>query len=274
MNAILHGLPLQLCDGVDECLKAVRLQIRRGASLIKVCASGGVTSQLDKPENQQFSDAELKAMVEEAARADLVVAAHCHGKKGIMAALRAGCRTIEHGTYLYVESISLMRERGAILIATRAFMEAGLQLRELSNPEPYAKLEAVAATYANAYKMAVRAGVKLALGTDLGLGGVNATHANRVFNHGRNGYELRYAVDAGMTPLEAIEAATATAPETLGAQPPLSGQLKVGYDADLIALSSNPLDDIDLFSDASNITHVWWEGKLLKAPGLTGFTHV
>lgn len=85
------------------------------------------------------------------------------------------------------------------------------------------KLEAVAATHAHAYKMAIRAGVKIALDADLGLGGVSSNHANRVFSRGRNGHELRYAVDADMTPLEAIEAATATAPETLGAQAPLSG---------------------------------------------------
>ena len=83
-DAIRHGLPLHLCDGEDECLKAVRLQIRRGAKVIKVCASGGVTSILDDPQNQQFSNVELAAMVAEAERADRIVAAHCHGKKGIM----------------------------------------------------------------------------------------------------------------------------------------------------------------------------------------------
>lgn len=96
-DACNHGLPLCICDGVDECLKAVRFQIRRGARVIKVCARGGVTSEIDNPQHQQFSDLELKTIVEEAARADRIVAAHCHGKKGIMAALRAGCQTIEHG---------------------------------------------------------------------------------------------------------------------------------------------------------------------------------
>ena len=99
-----------------------------------MCASGGCTSQLADPEDQQFSDSELKAMVEEAARSNRIVAAHCHGKAGIMAALRASCKTIEHGTYLDTECIHLMREKGATLIATRTFFEAGLQVRELWSP--------------------------------------------------------------------------------------------------------------------------------------------
>jgi imidazolonepropionase-like amidohydrolase len=107
----LHSFPLdwmrnhdpgftRLADGPDECTKAVREQLRRNAKLIKVCASGGVLSEVDHPVHQQFTLAELRAIVEVAAMADRAVAAHCHGKPGIMAALRAGVRTIEHGTYL------------------------------------------------------------------------------------------------------------------------------------------------------------------------------
>ena len=125
-DAIDHGLPLHLCDGAADCLKAVRQQLRRGAALIKVCASGGCTSQLDDPEHQQFSDEGLVTMVKEAARSGRIVAAHCHGKAGIMAALRAGCKTIEHGTYLDEECIELMKKQDAMLIATRTFFEAGL----------------------------------------------------------------------------------------------------------------------------------------------------
>ncbi|HZO16130.1 MAG TPA: amidohydrolase family protein, partial [Polyangiaceae bacterium] len=99
-----RGGYLHLCDGVPECLKAVRTQLRLGARLIKICASGGVLSEVDHPVHQQFSDEELAAIVGEAARAERIVAAHCHGKPGIMAALRAGARTIEHGTYLDEEA--------------------------------------------------------------------------------------------------------------------------------------------------------------------------
>lgn len=270
-DAIEHGLPLHLCDGVSECVKAVRLQLRRGASLIKVCASGGCTSQLDDPEHQQFSDGELQAMVEEAARSDRIVAAHCHGKAGIIAALRAGCKTIEHGTYMDEECVRLMREKGAMLIATRTFFEAGLKVRELWSPESYAKLERAAATHKEAYTMAVRSGVKIALGTDLGLGGVvGDSPAGKVFSHGSNGKELVYAVEAGMSPLEAIEAATANAAESLGPKmAPKSGQVKVGWDADLIAVEGDPLVDIGVLAEAENVSYVWRAGKLQKAPEMS-----
>jgi imidazolonepropionase-like amidohydrolase len=102
--------PLILADGIDEVRKAVRLNIRRGAKVIKVLASGGVLSRDDNPLDQQFSDEELKVIVEEAARAKRIVAAHVHGKEGIMAALRAGCKTIEHGTFLDEECIKLAKE--------------------------------------------------------------------------------------------------------------------------------------------------------------------
>ena len=269
-DAIEHGLPLHLCDGMPDCVKAVREQIRRGASLIKVCASGGCTSQLDDPQLQQFSDAELRAMVEEAARSNRIVAAHCHGKAGIIAALKAGCKTIEHGTYMDDECIRLMQEKGAMLIATRNFFEAGLKVRELWTPESYAKLEEAAATHKKAYAMAVRNGIKIALGTDLGVSGVvGDSPAEAVFNHGSNGKELGYAVEAGMSPLDAIEAATASAAETLGPKmAPKSGQVKVGWNADLIAVEGNPLMDIAIFADSDNVSHVWRAGKLYKSPGM------
>jgi imidazolonepropionase-like amidohydrolase len=263
LNAIHCGSNFCLCDGVDECMKAVRLQLRKGASVIKVCASGGVTSELDNPIDQQFSNAELKAMVEEANRAQRIVAAHCHGKAGIMASLNAGCQTIEHGTYLDDEAMELMKKKGAMLIATRTIVDGGMKLIDHFPPASQAKMRAVYEVHRKAYKMAVKAGVRIALGTDLG-----SSIPGSILSHGKNGQELRFAVEAGMTPLEAIEAATANAPSTLGPQAPLSGQLKEGYDADLIALSSNPLDDIDIFSDAENVTHVWKGGVLFKSPDL------
>jgi imidazolonepropionase-like amidohydrolase len=117
------GGELRLCDGVDGCMKAAREQLRRNARLIKVCASGGVLSEVDDPIHQQFTAAELRAVVEVAALAERVVAAHCHGKPGIMAALEAGVRTIEHGTYLDEEACEAMRETGAILVTTGTVMQ-------------------------------------------------------------------------------------------------------------------------------------------------------
>ncbi|KAL8824654.1 MAG: hypothetical protein Q9191_004908 [Dirinaria sp. TL-2023a] len=260
-DRICHGLPFHLCDGISECIKAVRIQIRRGASVIKVVTSGGVASLSDDPQAQQFSEKELEAIVEEATRSDRVVAAHCHGKKGIMAALHAGCRTIEHGSYLGQEAIDLMLEKNAILIPTRSIMEYGVQHPEAYSESIYAKLIQVCEAHKKSYEMAVAAGVRIALGTDLGV-----SSSSIRFNHGTNGSEFRYAVSAGMTPLQAIEAGTANAPDTLGLQAPKSGQLKPGYDADFIALSKNPLEDIDTLADPGKVTHVWKSGRLEKSP--------
>lgn len=258
-DAIDHGLFIHLADGVDECLKAVRLQLRRGAKVIKVCASGGVGSEIDDPINQQFSDEELKAMVDEAHRARRVVAAHCHGLPGIQAALRAGVTTIEHGTYLDDETIKAMVEKKAILVPTRTIIEGGLSMRSAFTEKSYEKLVETAAVHTRMYRKAIAAGVRLALGSDLGISVPGSPLAP-----GRNAMELKHAVDAGLSPLQAIEAATATAPETLGPQAPLSGQLKEGYDADFIAVTSSPLDDISVLIDPKNITHIWKAGKLVK----------
>lgn len=260
-DGIRHGLPFQLCDGVSECIKAVRIQIRRGAKVIKVAATGGVTSLIDDPLQQQFSDEELAAIVKEAARADRIVAAHCHGKKGIMAALRAGCHTIEHGTYLDQEALDLMLEKNAMLVATCSILEFGVQHPEAYTKEIYRKMIETQQAHKESYKMAIQAGVRIALGTDLGVSSPAVQ-----FNHGMNGGEFFYAVDAGMTPLEAIEAGTANGPETLGLQAPKSGILEVGYDADFIALSGNPLEDIKVLADPTKVTYVWKEGQLVKSP--------
>lgn len=256
-----HGIPFTVADGVDACIKAVRKQLRRGARVIKVCASGGVVSDLDHPMHQQFSLEELKAIVAEAARADRVVAAHCHGKAGIMAALQAGCRTIEHGSYLDDECIDLMLEKDAILVATRTILEGCLAMPKVLAPEAYRKLTNLAAAHAESYRRAVKRGVKIAMGTD-----IFVTIPGSNLAYGKNGFELTYAVEAGMSPLEAIEAATATGPLTVGGQAPLSGQLMSGYEVDMIAVSKNPLDDIGVLSDARNVTHVWKQGKLVKSP--------
>lgn len=254
---------LRQCDGVPECLRAVRLQLRAGARLIKICASGGVMSQIDHPIHQQFNDDELRAIVEEAAMAERVVAAHCHGKPGIMAALRAGVRTIEHGTYLDEEAADAMRESGAILVPTRHIVEEFLAAGATSGLPAYAraKLHAIADRHADAISLAHERGVRIALGTDI------AGSSDSVPAHwGQNGAELTNLVKAGLSPLEAIEAATATAPDTLGPQAPRSGMLAEGYDADVIAVSSDPVLDVSVLADPSSVTHVWRAGRLVKSP--------
>jgi imidazolonepropionase-like amidohydrolase len=254
-----HDGTFRLADGTSECMRAVREQLRRGAAVIKVCASGGVMSEVDHPVHQQFTDTELRTIVEVAGLADRVVAAHCHGKPGIMAALRAGVATIEHGTYLDEEACDAMRETGTILVPTRTIVEN--ILADLSKVPPYAaaKLAAIADTHADMVRMAIERGVTIAIGTDLGLTGLDLPGA-----WGTNGDELRHMVALGMTPQQAIEAATATAPRTLGPQAPRSGLLAEGYDADLITVDGDPLADISLLADPDRITAVWVGGRQVK----------
>jgi len=267
----IHGLPLdyvtslghrgfvfsELCDGVPGCLKAVRKQLRRGAQVIKICASGGVMSEIDHPIHQQFSHEELVAIVEEAARADRVVAAHCHGKPGIDAALRAGVKTIEHGSYLDEESAEMMREAGAILVPTRFVVAALLEIEEQLPAYAYRKAVMIADHHAQAMKIAIAAGVTIAMGTDIFVSGPM---------YGKNSLEVRHLIDAGMTPLEAIEAATANGPLTLGPLAPRSGQLREGYDADVIAFDTNPIEDLSVWGDPGRVTHIWKAGEPVKAP--------
>ena len=256
------GAPFTLGDGIGECRKAVRLQLRRGAKVIKICASGGVFSLVDDPVHQQFSDEEMAVMVEEAERAERIVAAHCHGKPGIMAALRAGVKTIEHGTYADEEVFDLMKEKNAILVATRSIIHEGLKMEDQMPAVSFKKMVQHAGIHEKMYTAAIKAGVRLALGTDFGV-----SDPTKAICHGNNASELALAVAFGMTPLQAIECATANAPATLGPQAPKSGLIEEGYDADFIALAEDPLQNIEVFKDRKNITHVWKAGKLYKEDG-------
>jgi imidazolonepropionase-like amidohydrolase len=252
-----HG-EIRLADGPADCAKAVREQLRRGARVIKICASGGVLSEVDHPIHQQFTVSELEAIVEVAGLAERVVAAHCHGKPGMMAALEAGVRTIEHGTYLDEEVCAAMKETGAILVPTRTIIEELLA----SNAAPdwaMAKLRAMADTHAKSLTLAHEQGVTIAAGTDIALSGRELPNS-----WGRNGRELPLLVRAGLSPLEAIEAATANGPLTLGPQAPLSGQLVAGYAADVITLDADPLADISVMADPDHVIGVWKAGQLVK----------
>ena len=248
-----------LADGEAACQRAVREQLRRGARLIKVCASGGVLTELDDPIHQQFTAAELRAVVEVAALAERPVAAHCHGKPGIMAALEAGVLTIEHGTYLDEECCDAMRETGAILVPTRTIIEDMLANSGGVPDYAMAKLRVVADVHAGAVALARERGVTIAMGTDIALTGMDLPNS-----WGHNGSELAHLVALGMKPLEAIEAATATAPATLGRQAPRSGLLAAGYDADVITLDADPLADISVLAQPAHVTAVWRAGHQVK----------
>ena len=271
-HADLHSFPLdwlenwgrqagtmRLADGPDDCARATREQLRQNAKVIKVCASGGVLSEVDDPIHQQFTLAELRAIVEVAGLAERAVAAHCHGKPGIMAALRAGVRTIEHGTYLDDECCDAMRETGAILVPTRTIIEDILANKEGVPDYALVKLEAIADIHAQAVTRAYEHGVTIAMGTDIAL-----TGPDRPNSWGQNGSEPGYLVKLGMTPLEAIEATTASGPLTLGPQAPRSGRLAEGYDADVITLDADPLADIGVLAEPDHITGVWTRVRRVK----------
>jgi imidazolonepropionase-like amidohydrolase len=243
-------------DGPDECRAGVRRMLRLGAKVIKVHASGGVLSELDDPHLPQFSKEELEAIVDEASRMERLVGAHCHGKRGIMAALEAGVRTIEHGTFLDDEAAEAMVESGSILVPTRFIVDLLIREGEARGMPAYAKkkIEMAAAAHADAVALAVEKGVRIATGTDMWASGV----------WGRNGEELPLLVQCGMTPLQAIEAATANGPATLGPQAPNTGRLKEGMDADVICVSGDPTADISVLADPDNVTHVFKGGIRYK----------
>jgi imidazolonepropionase-like amidohydrolase len=245
-----------ICDGPDGCRAGVRRMLRLGAKVIKVHASGGVMSELDDPLLPQFSKAELEAIVDEATRMERLVGAHCHGKRGIMAALEAGVKTIEHGTYLDEEAADAMVETESILVPTRWILKYLMTEGEKRGMPDYARIkgEVAAQHHADAISLAVDKGVKIAMGTDIWATGL----------WGKNAEELALMVEVGMTPLQAIESATANGPDTLGPQAPRSGQLVEGFDADVLCVDGDPSSDVSVLSDPENVTHVFKGGVQYK----------
>lgn len=162
----------------------------------------------------------------------------------------------------------MMKERGAILVATRHIQESLLLDHKGFPPPVVDKIEKIVPLTRKNYDLAIKCGVKIALGTDMW--NSDPTHP---ISHGKNAMELTYARAAGMTALQAIEAMTATPPEVLGKQAPQSGQLKAGYDADVIGVAGNPLDDLSYLTDASNVTHVVSNSPYYSLPFLAVFLH-
>jgi imidazolonepropionase-like amidohydrolase len=243
-------MPLSLeegiANGVDEVRKAVRYQIKHGAQLIKVCASGGVMSHTGTPGAQHYSDEELLAIVDEAHRRGLKVAAHTHGAAAVRAAVEAGIDCIEHGFLLDDDTIALMAERGTFLVPTTALTE-GMDLSGAA-PELKAKAAEVFPLAQTVVARAVKAGVKIAVGTDA-----------PAIPHGRGAHELIALVKRGMTPLEVLRAATVNAAELIGADD--RGRIAEGLLADLVAVPGNPLDDISVTAD---VRFVMKGGKVFR----------
>ncbi len=236
----------------DEGRQAVRERYKEGADLIKITATGGVLSQAASGQNSQYTEDELKAIVSTAKDYGFRVAAHAHGAEGLKRALRAGVDSIEHGTLMDDDSVALFKKTGGWYVPT---ISAGRYVaNKAKDPNYYSALvrpKAAAigpqlqATFARAYK----AGVKIAFGTDAG-----------VFPHGENAKEFGYMVEAGMTPIDAIRAATIHA-ATLLDQPKRLGMLEPGFAGDIVAVDGDPLRDIKLLEQ---VKFVMKEGVVYK----------
>jgi imidazolonepropionase-like amidohydrolase len=241
-------------DGPYQVRKAVRAQVKRGADLIKLTATGGVLSNTNAGTDVQFKDDELEEIVSTAHMLGRKVAAHAHGTTGVNAALRAGVDSIEHGTFLDAESIRLFASSGAWYVPT---IIAGKTVEERALI-PHFFPPAVAETWRQicpqiqvALRRAIAGKVKIAFGTDAG-----------VFPHGENARELVYMVEAGMTPADAIAAATTGSAQLLGIDREV-GTLEVGKRADLIATARNPLVDV---TELSRVIFVMRGGEIYKRP--------
>jgi imidazolonepropionase-like amidohydrolase len=243
------GNPGGLVDGPDAIRKRVRELVREGADVIKVATSGGVLSQRDDPRHGHFRDDELQVLVAEARAAGLFVMAHAHATDGIKAAVRHGMRSIEHGTFLDDEAIDLMLSAGTwlvpTLLATRSVIsaaEAGMNMME----EQLRKANEVRDIHADSFQRAVDAGVKIAMGTDSGVG-----------PHGHNLDELGLMVEHGMTPLAAWQATTSSAATLMGLDEEL-GTLEPGKRADVVLLRGDLLDFEKL---GERVAGVWKDGQ-------------
>jgi imidazolonepropionase-like amidohydrolase len=223
-----------IANGVPEVRKAVRYQLKYGAGVIKISASGGVMSHSGEAGAQQYSDEELAAIVDEAHRAGIRVAAHAHGDAGIRACIRAGVDCIEHGSLASDETIQLMVEHGTFLVPT-SYLSEGLDMSRAA-PELKAKAAEVFPKARAMLGKAIQAGVKIACGTDA-----------PAIPHGENAKELWAMVDRGMTPLQAIQAATLTSAELINVGD--RGRLEPGLLADIIAVPGDPLADIEVTQD-------------------------
>ena len=235
-------------DGVDEVLRAVRYQIKHGAKVVKICATAGVLSFEGPVGAQQYSDAELRAAVEETHRHGLKIAAHAHGTAGIKAAIRAGVDSVEHGSLLDDEAIELFKQHDTYLVMN--IYPPGVVDTSKMPPAIRAKAEYVFPRREQSFTRAVQAGVKMAYGTDAG-----------VYAHGLNAQQLAVRVRLGMSPAEAIRTATIYAADLLGVED--RARIAPGLLADIIAVSGNPVEDVRRFED---VRFVMKGGVVYKQP--------
>jgi len=244
-----------IADGPAGLLRAVRYQIRQGARVIKLTATAGVLGLEATADAPQFTQEELDTIVEEAHRHRVKVAAHAHGLEGIKAALRAGVDSIEHGSILDDEAIERMKAQGTFLVPTAWINTAGGVGGIDEMPTAIREKGAfITARARESLEKAIRAGVRIAFGTDSG-----------TFPHGLNAHELAVLVERGMTPLAAIRSATVDCAELLGVDD--RGALEPGLLADVIAVPGDPLADVAVFE---RVDFVMRGGEIVRRPGPLG----
>ncbi len=229
-----HATELGVADGVDAVRHKVRENIKYGADLIKICATGGVMSKGDDPNASQYTREEMKAIVEEAHRLRRKVAAHAHGAEGVSWASDAGVDSIEHGHLMDDSSIATLKKNGTYIVPTLYLMDWNRENLGKRNAPDYVvrKMQAVSAVGQDTLKKAFAAGVKVAFGTDAA-----------VYPHGLNAHEFAVYVRLGMSPLQAIQTATIHGADLLGWSSKI-GTLEAGKWADLIAVEGDPLKDV------------------------------
>src|SRR5579863_4949320 len=247
-----HSVGDGVADGIPAVQHMVRQNIKYGADLIKICATGGVLSKGDDPQASQFTLEEMQAMVADAHRLGRKVAAHAHGAQGILWATEAGVDSIEHGSYIDDACIAEMKKRGTYLVPTLYLEDWIVQYGHLP-PYSQQKMIDVSAVAKKNIRHAYESGVKIALGTDAA-----------VYPHGLNGHELEvYVRDLGMTPIAAIQTATLNAADLMGWTAHV-GSIEPGKWADIIAVDGNPLDNIKLLQD---VKFVMKAVVIYKGPG-------
>lgn len=243
-----------VADGPEEGRKAVRYQIKYGADVIKICASGGVLSEGDAVNASQYTLEEMKAIVDEARKLGRKVAAHAHGAEAIKFAVEAGVASIEHGSFLDEEGAKMMVAHGTFLVPTLSageFVENAAKSGRLKGLRAQKAL-AAAQAIRNSIKLAVRSNIQIALGTDAGVG-----------EHGANAREFRLMVDwGGMTPTQALMAGTSNAAKLLGWQDRV-GTLEANKLADIVAVPGDPTSDITV---TEHPVFVMKGGKIYRAP--------
>jgi len=238
-----------IADGPDAIRKAVRFEVKNGADVIKAAVSGGVLSLADEVDTPQLTPAEMAALVDESHRLRKKVAVHCHGDQAAKEAIEAGVDSIEHGSFMKPETLTLMKNKGTYLTPTLMATEWIMSKIDNYPPALQAKAKAAAAARSDMFRNAVKMGIKISFGTDAA-----------VFPHGQNAKEFKLMVDLGMQPIDALKTATGNAADLFGVAQK-TGTLEKGKFADVIAMPGDPTADI---TATERVSFVMKEGKIIR----------